>query len=180
MRLSPGAGTTFAEDVNAFGADLYARLRTAHPGENVSFSPYSIEMALAMVYAGANGKTRDEMAAVLHLPSDEQAMLSQVAADQSLAGEGNVQAELANQLGVDNELFTLAPNYAASVQSAFGAGVEQVDFPRDSEAIRAEINQWVSDKTHGKIPSLFDSPFKPLTEMAIVNAVFQGGLGGAV
>ena len=52
---------------NAFAADLYARL-AAEKG-NLFFSPNSIETALAMTYAGARGKTADEMAKVLHLPA---------------------------------------------------------------------------------------------------------------
>ena len=55
--------------VNALGIDLLRQ--TGHPGANVLLSPYSIQMALAMTCAGANGRTRDEMVRVLHYPKDE-------------------------------------------------------------------------------------------------------------
>ena len=71
----PGAGrarrrvTLATPTGNAFAADLYAKL-AAQEG-NLFFSPFSIDVALAMTYAGARGKTADEMAEVLHLPTQE-------------------------------------------------------------------------------------------------------------
>lgn len=50
----------------AFAFDLYHRLREADDGGgNLFFSPYSISLALAMVYAGAGGETEKRMAAAL-------------------------------------------------------------------------------------------------------------------
>src|SRR3982751_6668323 len=58
-----------ASAINSFGVDL---LRTAAKSNtNALFSPYSIEVALAMTYAGANGVTRDEMARTLHFTTNE-------------------------------------------------------------------------------------------------------------
>ena len=61
-----------AKDDNQFALDLYAKLR----GEdgNLFFSPYSIETALGMTYAGARGETAEQMAKTLHftLPNDRQ------------------------------------------------------------------------------------------------------------
>ena len=52
-----------AGSMNAFGADLYAVLAKSAGNGNLVFSPASIETALAMTYAGANGETAAEMAA---------------------------------------------------------------------------------------------------------------------
>ena len=52
-----------ANAINALGIDLLAR---EAQGKNALLSPYSIQAALAMTYAGAAGKTRDEMRATLH------------------------------------------------------------------------------------------------------------------
>ena len=48
-----------ADGINQFGLDLHTRL--AAKGGNVVFSPWSIETALAMTYAGAAGNTKLEM-----------------------------------------------------------------------------------------------------------------------
>ena len=45
--------------INALGIDLLHQ--TAQPGANALLSPYSIQMALVMTCAGADGQTRDEM-----------------------------------------------------------------------------------------------------------------------
>src|SRR5277367_4012443 len=56
-----------AQGSTAFALDLYSRLRD-QPG-NLFFSPYSVDTALAMVYAGAHGQTAAEMAQTLRLPA---------------------------------------------------------------------------------------------------------------
>lgn len=66
---SPSAA---AQAVNALGLDLLAKGTDANA--NTLLSPYSIQAALAMTYAGAAGDTRSEMARVLHYPADEAAL----------------------------------------------------------------------------------------------------------
>jgi serpin B len=58
--------------INSLGIRLLAT--TGKPKENALLSPYSIQEALAMTYAGADGKTRDEMAKALHYPKDDVAL----------------------------------------------------------------------------------------------------------
>lgn len=70
---SPTESTTIAGEPverlvtgqTAFGLDLLNHLAAKKPNENQFLSPYSIEVALAMTYAGAAGRTRDEMAETL-------------------------------------------------------------------------------------------------------------------
>ncbi len=72
----PLAAASFdvASATNQVGLDLYRRLAGAKPGENLVISPYSIESALALAYAGADGSTRSEMSTALHLPVDDAAV----------------------------------------------------------------------------------------------------------
>src|SRR6187397_505132 len=63
------AATNFdlaAQATNELGTDLYRQLATGD--ESLCISPYSINSALAMTFAGADGETRSEMARVLHFP----------------------------------------------------------------------------------------------------------------
>ena len=59
---------TAASATNQFGLDLYRKI--AIGDGNLCLSPYSIESALAMTFAGADGATRTEMARVLHLSAN--------------------------------------------------------------------------------------------------------------
>ena len=171
-----GAGATFAEDVNRFASDLYAYLRAKHPDENLSFSAYSIESALAMVYSGADGATRQEMAAVLHLPQYNQDLFDAVAADASMVkndSAGAPEVDVANGLWVQ-EGFPIKQDFLDNVQNTFKAGIEQVDFVHDAPAITGQINQWVAEKTRNMIKGIFDRLPKE-TRLALVNAIYFDG-----
>src|SRR5947207_3699139 len=66
-----------AKAANELAVDLHRQLATGD--ENLCVSPYSIETALAMTFAGADGETRTEMARVLHFPSDASAVPTSLA-----------------------------------------------------------------------------------------------------
>lgn len=171
---TPAADTPFdpAAAGNAFGLDLYARLRA--DGENLFFSPASIAYALAMTGLGARGGTATEMDQVLHLPADDAvvaagfgSLMSNVAKD-----DGAVTVRLANRLyGQSGTPF--APAYLELLDLHFGAGLEQVDYRRDAEAARRLINGWVEEQTERKIRELLGpGTVNDMTELVLVNAVY--------
>src|SRR5436190_21375407 len=71
-----------AKATNQLAVDLQRQL--AIGDENLCISPYSIETALAMTFAGADGETRAEMAHVLHLTNDASVFASFSALQYSL------------------------------------------------------------------------------------------------
>ena len=71
-----------AKATNQLGVDLHRQLATGD--ENLCISPYSIDSALAMTFAGADSETRNEMARVLHFPNDGDVPASFFALQQSL------------------------------------------------------------------------------------------------
>jgi serpin B len=58
-----------AESINTLGIDLLLKLNT--PASNTLLSPYSLQCALVLAYAGAEGDTKTEMGQVLHYPPDD-------------------------------------------------------------------------------------------------------------
>jgi serpin B len=157
---------------NQFAFDLYARLGKSH--DNVFFSPYSIEKALAMAYAGARGETATEMATVLRLPAgakvhrDFAEMRRQMNA--GLHGVHiNQAASLWGQQG-----FGFERAFLKLLDECYGAGLREVDF-KDGDAARRTINHWVEQETSGKIRNLFGPGALDDTRLALVTAIsFKG------
>src|SRR6266481_6323400 len=92
-------GTDFelaATATNHLAVDLHRQLATGD--DNLCLSPYSIQSALAMTFAGADGETRTEMARVLHLPEADDAIHSSFASLQrSLEEMSKKTATIADQ-----------------------------------------------------------------------------------
>ena len=79
--------------------------------ENSLISPFSIQMALAMAYAGAAGDTRSEMTRVLHFPPAEGQLDGSFAALQAelrtVVEETRKRAGMARKYGGPSDSFTL-------------------------------------------------------------------------
>src|SRR5882757_10648248 len=60
-----------ATATNQLGLELFREAAAEKKDGNLLLSPFSIQSALAMTYAGADGGTRTEMAKVLHFPPDD-------------------------------------------------------------------------------------------------------------
>ena len=157
--------------------DLYARRSGSE--SNLFFSPNSIETALAMTYAGARGRTADQMAAVLHLPPGNKTV--ETAFGDFITGlNGNGEARK-YQLSIANALwgqrgFHFLPDFVHLLNSNYGAGLEEVNFKEDSEGARQTINAWVEKKTNGKIQDLIGAgALTPATRLVLTNAIYFKG-----
>jgi serpin B len=194
MPLLAGAApvdtTAVVSAINGLGLDLY-RAQSAGDG-NLLFSPYSIQNALAMTYAGADGDTRAEMQRVLHYPADDTALhggfaelareFAQMAQDSAQEVEGAKREDgaartptefhLANRLFVQRG-YELCVPFLALVKDNYGAEPEPLDFIHDEEQSRMTINRWAEDNTKGKIRDLI-SPggISSKTRLTLANAVY--------
>ena len=185
-----GAETDIAATaVNALGLDLHRQL--AASGGNTCLSPYSIQISLAMAYAGASGTTRDEMARVLHYPDDEAVLDASLAAlndrlaamqvrSERLATQDNEEDEaqsaytfhLANRL-YGQKGFEFRPEFVALLGTRFRALPEALDFARDPEMAAAQINDWVTAQTHNRILDLVaPGDFGPDARIMLVSALY--------
>jgi serpin B len=69
--------------------------------------------------------------------------------------------------------WTIEDGFLDAIASAFGAGVQLVDYAGDPEAARRAINAWVSRQTEKRIPELLARPdVTELTRLYLVNAVY--------
>ncbi len=165
---------------SVFAFELYKNL-AAEDG-NLFFSPYSISLALAMTYAGARGETERQMVDTLHflLPQDRlhpvfndlDLQLASRAEGSLVKASGGFQLNIANALWgqrgygfLEAFLDVLAQNY--------GAGVRPVDFAGAPEESRVTINDWVAERTEGRIrelipPEVIDN----FTRLVLTNAIY--------
>lgn len=179
-----------AQAVNALGLDLLAKGTDANT--NALLSPYSIQSALAMTYAGAAGETRTQMAKVLHYPEDETALhqsftdlqkaleavtkttaeRAKIAKDQGGPGEPFV-LTVANRLfGQDGYAFRQP--FLELVKDRYRAPLEMMDFIHDADKERLKINGWVEEQTHKRIRDLIPANgLNDETRLVLVNAIYM-------
>jgi len=145
-RPAAGAVAKLAESSNAFGFDLYQRLRLKQG--NLVISPASVTTALTMAWGGAEGETAAQMRKVLHLEGsaseilDTSGQLARSLQDPSRP----IVFRIANQLFVE-KTYKLEPDYLDRSYRAFGAPVELLDLKKASENSRVHVNRWVEGKT---------------------------------
>ena len=152
-------------------------LSEAEPNKdgNVFISPTSLFMALSMVYNGADGVTKDEMAKVLQVEGIEADELNQ--ANASLmnlfhSSSEKIQLNIANSIWL-NENYHFQDDFAKNNRDYFNAEIQEIDI-FDSESPKM-INQWVEEKTNGKIEEIIDSPLDPDLVTVLINAIYFKG-----
>jgi serpin B len=156
-----------------FALDLYRILRQEEG--NLFFSPYSISLALAMVYTGAYGATEGQIASALHFaltPYDLLPVFGALHSQLVRRGTRNFQLRLANSLWWQ-EGYTLRQAYLSILRRRFGATVESLDFSTAPEKSRNTINEWVSRQSTGKIKELLpQGSITSLTRLVLANAIY--------
>ncbi|MDE7229470.1 MAG: serpin family protein [Oscillospiraceae bacterium] len=146
--------------------------------DNAMLSPLSLNMALGLLEAGANGETKAQLDSYLQTEnytdfaaeylefvrkhrSDEKIYPWQDTPDEVL--------EIANSLWADNAL-PLKDDYKQRIGGKFKAEIKNLDFSDPSNALK-EINGWVNEKTHEMIPSVLDE-ISPATAAVLINTVY--------
>src|SRR5215475_11200187 len=177
-----------AKATNKLGVDLYGQLATGD--ENLCISPYSINSALAMTFAGADGETRNEMARVLHFPNGGDVPASFLALQHSLEQMSAKTAELVKEskkfggpsepitLNIANRLFAqksyhFREAFLSLVKQNFGGAFEPLDFAADPAAATQRINKWVADQTRDRIRDLIPGgALDNTTRLVLANALY--------
>ena len=175
--------------INSVGIDLLHA--TASTNANALISPYSIELALVMTYAGAGGLTREEMTQVLHLSGDtaevNQSFASLQRAMDELVQRSATQAEQMKKYGLANEAIRLdvanrlfgqqgydfRPTFLELLKTNYDAPFESLDFIKNAPGATKVINDWIAEKTQQKIRNLIPAgALNDLTRLVLANAVY--------
>jgi Serine protease inhibitor len=178
-----------ASATNQFAVDLHRQVATGN--DNLCVSPYSIQNALAMAFAGAAGETQTEMARALHFPGQTDAVLASFAALQRSIEEVTTKtAEIAKNskqfggpsepvtLTVANRLFAQSGHdfrqpFLALVKQNFSAAFEPTDFIHHASEATQHINNWVANQTHDRIRNLIPpGSLNDTTRIVLTNAIY--------
>ena len=177
-RTLSAAETGLISADNRFAFSLFGEIaRQTSPDSNLFISPLSAAMGLAMAYNGAGGATQAEMQQVLQL--DGMTLDDVDQSYRSLIGllrglDPQVAFTIANSVWYDpNPVYAPTPDYLATTRTYFDARVESLDFKSPSAA--PTINAWVSDQTHGKIPTIVPDPIPPDAVAYLINAIYFKG-----
>lgn len=163
---------------NAFAVELYQQLKGTTQS-NLFFSPYSISSAMAMTSMGSNGETKNQIDQVLHFNTDPNALAAAFSLlnDQIVTSkdvpEAFPQVNLANGMWMQVEK-PFMPEFVDVLEKYFKSGIYALNFAENPEPSRQEINQWVENRTNGKINDLLPvGSITPDTHLVIASAIYM-------
>ena len=164
---------------SAFAIDAYKEMAGELPGHNVFFSPHSISVDVAMLFAGARGQTADEIARAMHfaLPPERlhpafNALNLQLARSATQGVTLRVADSFWAQMGLPVE-----PSFLDVIGQHYDAGVRMLDFTGDPSGSRKRINGWVEAETEKRISEFLPKDaINRQTTFVLVNAVYWRGL----
>lgn len=171
--------TALVDGNNAFAFDAYQTLKD---DGDLFYSPYSISLALAMTYAGANGDTAQQMAKTLHftLPQEQlHPAFNSLETKLSQRGQGAKGKDAKGfRLNIVNAIwgqkgYTFLQKFLDTLAENYGAGIRILDFMNAPEPSRLTINNWVSDQTEGQIKDLIpQGAIDAMTRLVLTNAIY--------
>jgi serpin B len=161
-----------------FALSLYRTLSSS--GDNLFFSPSSVETALSMTMSGARGKTRSQMAKALGIATDDissqdMEMMRFEDRIREIEKKGRTNISQANSL-FPQKGFRLSASWIRDMSRFYGVAVTPVNYRTETEKARRTINRWVERKTKNRIrelvkPGILDT----MTRLSLVNAIYFKG-----
>ncbi|EDN71463.1 Proteinase inhibitor I4, serpin [Beggiatoa sp. PS] len=160
--------------INAFATKLYAQL--SQQSGNLFLSPYSVSTALTMIYAGAKGETKLQMARALQFNTNQHIQHGFRELQKSFNNEdSSYQLSIANGIWVQKRM-TLFAEFMETLYDFYGIVARTADFENATEIARRSINAVIAKQTHGKIQDLLmPSLLSPETRLVLTNAIYFKG-----
>lgn len=157
-----------------FALDMYQKVRDNEG--NIFFSPYSISTAFAMTFAGAQCETQKQMAGVFHFsldPCQLHPSFSELQTHFQRLQENNpFRLNIANAIWIQ-EGYQLLQTFEELNQKYYQANMFNLNFRQDPDGSRLKINDWIEDKTKGKIQDLLPSgAVNTLTRLVLTNTIY--------
>jgi serpin B len=157
---------------NDFTFNLFRSVSATNAnGANLFMSPLSVSMALGMTSNGANGGTLDSIRTTLGFGAFTQdqanSYFNKLIVDLPQL-DPNTTLKIANSIWYRQDLSVSAP-FLQTGKTDYLANIQSLDFTNASSV--NTINNWVSNQTNGKIPSVISS-IKSTDMMFLINAIY--------
>jgi len=155
---------------NSFALDFFKAV-SQKSDSTLFLSPFSMSAVLGMLYNGASGKTKEEIAKVLGMidyTPEEINRYYQELTKALLEVDPNTSLSFANAIWSRKGL-DLKPSFIALNQNYYDAEASTLDFSLPS-ALKT-INDWCDEKTKGTIPKILDQ-IDPTTLVILANAIY--------
>ncbi len=163
-----------SEDYSSLGElsfKLYSQTEGAKSQKNNVFSPISAAIALGMLSAGTSGETANELESVIGW--DELTAVNRFGVLMNEYAGINEQTDttlnLANAAFFSPRLKNPDDNAILSLRDGYRAQMFRGELSTDSA--REFINGWVSEKTEGEIPSVFDKNLDESAVLVLINTI---------
>jgi serine protease inhibitor len=177
-----GVGPALAGDLenaarayNEVGFHLLAQCRQSLPKTNYFLSPPGLAFALSMVQNGAQGETLRQIMATLqvgNIPLPQLNEANKALLDHLSKLDPKIKLEIANAFWIDQKA-SIKPDFIAVNRRDYDAEVANGNF-QDPATVK-KINDWVSARTHEKIPTILEPPLDPMLRLILLDAIYFKG-----
>jgi len=171
-----GSVNTLVDSLNDFSFEFYKKL-LENNDDNIFFSPYSIFVALSMVYEGASGNTAVEMQNILNILQNNSVTQSSFGRIYNLLNQNQdgYTINTANAFWTHQD-YKFLDSYLKLLESYYMAEANELDFSKNVEAAEI-INTWIEEQTNDKIKDMIKpSMLSDLTKLVLTNAIYFKGL----
>jgi len=157
---------------NRFSFVMFKEVSALADKPNTFFSPLSLNFALGMLYNGASGDTRAEMAEALGMSDFTETEINEYYQKMSqslLEVDPLTDIAIANSIWYRNTLPVKQPFIDVN-KKYFDAEVKALDFNKSDAA--DIINKWCADKTKNRIKEIIEKPIPANVMMYLINALY--------
>ena len=155
----------FYEAVTDVGLRVMARL--AEKGENLTFSPLSMVLCLALIANGAEGSTLSEIEALIGMPIEDFNKMAYSFVNGLYSGK-NCEVNIANSVWYyDGGYLKVRDEFLQTNADWYGADIFAAPF---DESTVKDVNSWCDEKTDGMIDKVIDT-IDDNTVMFLINAL---------
>lgn len=167
---------SYGERGSDLGIQVFQQEVRSRPLENVVLSPHGVASILGMLLPGAHGETRKQVLnALRYKKTGPYKMLKKL--HKTLTAKSNQDLVLIANGMFSQDGFPMEQAFVATNKANFQCESRSLDFSNPQGAAD-EINEWVSNKTKGHIPSLIKAATldPALTRLVAVNSIYFKGL----